>query len=98
MNRRQLLRSGAVVIGAGTLSRILRGQDAPASPQQAGSAVQGDSPQPRSKPSGNFPLDVYSRELQWLRTPQDVAAAVTDIGLHSVDLTVMPYPGHVDPA
>jgi hypothetical protein len=33
-----------------------------------------------------------------LRTPGDVAKAVTDIGLQTVDLTVMPYPGHVDPA
>jgi sugar phosphate isomerase/epimerase len=43
-------------------------------------------------------LDVYSRSLQWLRAPQEVAKAVIEIGLRSVDLTVMPYPGHVDPA
>lgn len=48
-------------------------------------------------PAGKFSLDVYSRSLQWLRNPQDVAKAVIEIGLRSVDLTVMPYPGHVDP-
>jgi sugar phosphate isomerase/epimerase len=48
--------------------------------------------------SGKFSLDAYTRSLQWLRTPQEVAKAVVEIGLRSVDLTVMPYPGHVDPA
>ena len=52
----------------------------------------------QAKPTGKFPLDVYTRSLQWLRTPQDVAKAVIEIGLQSVDLTVLPYPGHVDPA
>ena len=55
--------------------------------------------QPASaRPSKRFTLDVYSRSLQWLRAPQEVAKAVIEIGLRSVDLTVMPYPGHVDPA
>lgn len=45
-----------------------------------------------------FYLDAYSRNLQWRRTPQDLAKAVTDLGLHSVDLTIAPYPGHIDPA
>src|ERR1051326_4633309 len=43
-------------------------------------------------------LVVYSKHLQWLRTPQDVATAVVDIGLERLDLTVTPAPGHVDPA
>ena len=43
-------------------------------------------------------LVVYSKQLQWLRTPQDVATAVVDIGLEKLDLTVTAYPGHVDPA
>jgi len=54
--------------------------------------------QAASSSTRKFSLDVYSRSLQWLRTPQEVAKAVTEIGLHSLDLTVMPYPGHVDPA
>ena len=48
--------------------------------------------------AAGFPLDVYSKHLQWARTPQEVAKAVIDTGLHSIDLTVLPYPGHVDPA
>ena len=45
-----------------------------------------------------FYLDAYSRNLQWARTPQELAKAVLDLGLTSVDLSIAPYPGHVDPA
>jgi hypothetical protein len=45
-----------------------------------------------------FSLDAYSRNLQWNRTPQDLAKAVVDLGLHSVDLTIGRYPAHVDAA
>lgn len=41
---------------------------------------------------------VWSHDLQWLRTPQEVAKAVTELGLERVDLTVQAFPGHVDPA
>jgi sugar phosphate isomerase/epimerase len=89
MNRRELLQLGTATLAATALAETASSQGAPAA---AG------PPAPRLTPSGKFPLDVYSRSLQWLRTPGDVAKAVTDIGLQTVDLTVMPYPGHVDPA
>jgi len=88
MNRRELLQLGTAALGATGLAKDIFAQaEAPAAKVE-----------PHPKPTGKFPLDVYSRSLQWLRTPQEVAKAVTEIGLHSVDLTVMPYPGHVDPA
>src|SRR5262245_19230429 len=43
-------------------------------------------------------IDAYSRHLQWLRTPEEVAVAVKEMGYDGLDLTVRPYPGHVDPA
>ena len=43
-------------------------------------------------------LDAYSRTLHWLRTPQEVAEACHQIGNPSVDLTIRPGSGHVDPA
>jgi sugar phosphate isomerase/epimerase len=43
-------------------------------------------------------LDIYSRHLQWLRSPEDVAAAAIEMGFDGLDVTVRPYPGHVDPA
>jgi sugar phosphate isomerase/epimerase len=86
MNRRELLKLSAATLAASAIGKTAFAQSAtPIEPAPA-------------SPTGKFPLDVYSRSLQWLRTPQDVAKAVTEIGLQSVDLTVMPYPGHVDPA
>ncbi len=43
-------------------------------------------------------VDIYSRHLQWLRTPDEVAEATLEMGYNGVDITVRPYPGHVDPA
>jgi sugar phosphate isomerase/epimerase len=42
-------------------------------------------------------VDVYSRHLQWLRTADEVADAATEMGFEGVNVTVRPYPGHVDP-
>ena len=84
MDRRELLRWGTAAVAAAALSKPVFAQ--------AGAAKQ------TSSSSWKFSLDVYSRSLQWLRTPPEVAKAVTEIGLQSLDLTVMPYPGHVDSA
>jgi len=42
-------------------------------------------------------VDAYSRHLQWLRTADEVAVAALEMGYDGVDITVRPYPGHVDP-
>ena len=42
-------------------------------------------------------VDAYSRHLQWLRTAEEVADATIEMGFDGVDVTVRPYPGHVDP-
>jgi sugar phosphate isomerase/epimerase len=42
-------------------------------------------------------VDAYSRHLQWLRTADEVAEATLEMGYDGVDITVRPYPGHVDP-
>ena len=42
-------------------------------------------------------VDAYSRHLQWLRDADQVAEAVVEMGFDGLDLTVRPYPGHVDP-
>jgi sugar phosphate isomerase/epimerase len=43
-------------------------------------------------------VDIFSRHLQWLRTADEVADAVNEMGFDGLDITVRPYPGHVDPA
>jgi sugar phosphate isomerase/epimerase len=42
-------------------------------------------------------VDIYSRHLQWLRTADEVADAAIEMGFEGVNVTVRPYPGHVDP-
>ena len=52
-------------------------------------------------PAGADPLskvDIYSRHLQWLRSADEVAEAAHEMGYDGVDITVRPYPGHVEPA
>jgi len=66
---------------------------------QASSAAQ--APSTGQAPAVTTPkllkVDAYSRHLQWLRTPDDVAQAVIEMGYDGLDITVRPYPGHVDP-
>ena len=48
--------------------------------------------------SAKLKIDAYSRHLQWLRNADDVAEAAAEMGYDGVDITVRPYPGHVDPS
>ena len=49
-------------------------------------------------PVKKLKVDAYSRHLQWLLTADEVAEAAIEMGFDGVDITVRPYPGHVDPA
>src|SRR5579863_4668332 len=62
----------------------------------AASATRAQTPAPG--PVRKLKVDAYSRHLQWLRTADEVAEATIEMGFDGVDLTVRPYPGHVDPA
>ena len=89
MDRRSILQLGGLTVTAAALAKTASAQ----AETEAARAIAR-----ASRPTGKFPLDACSRSLQWLRIPRDLAKAVADIGLESVDLTVTPYPGHVDPA
>ncbi len=56
------------------------------------------SRRPVPPPPRKLVLDVYSRALQWMRSADDVAKATIEIVAGGVCPTVMPYPGHIDPA
>jgi L-ribulose-5-phosphate 3-epimerase len=43
-------------------------------------------------------VDAWSGHLQWLRSPDEVAQAVAEMGFDGVNLTVGAYPAHIDPA
>ncbi|HTZ73373.1 MAG TPA: TIM barrel protein [Candidatus Aquilonibacter sp.] len=60
--------------------------------------AQGEANTTATPTPGKLRLDAYSRTLHWLRTPSEVAEACHQIGNTSIDLTVRPGSGHVDPA
>src|SRR5205807_10265514 len=62
-------------------------------------AMAADSAAQAQTPAGEAKLkvDAYSRHLQWLRDADQVAEAVVEMGFDGLDITVRPYPGHVDP-
>lgn len=60
--------------------------------------AQGVAQTPATPMAKTLKVDAYSRHLQWLRTADDVADAVNEMGFNGLDITVRPYPGHVDPA
>jgi len=60
----------------------------------AGSALAAQTPEGETR---KLKVDAYSRHLQWLRDADQVADAVVEMGFDGLDITVRPYPGHVDP-
>jgi hypothetical protein len=87
MNRRQFLHGslGAALVVPSMAERATAAQT-PAPPARASSA-------PRK-----LVLDVSSRSLHWLRSPEQVADAAVEMVVGGVCPTVMPYPGHIEPA
>jgi sugar phosphate isomerase/epimerase len=84
MKRREFLQLGAgTLLAGGAAAPIVRaGAQAPAAAGQAG---------------GKLKVDAYSRHLQWLRSADDVAEAAIEMGFDGVNVTVRPFPGHVNP-
>ena len=86
MNRRDFfqLTAGALLAGGTRATRPpLNAQSATSVAQSSGGRL--------------VKVDIYSRHLQWLRTADEVAEAATEMGFDGVNVTVRPYPGHVDP-
>ena len=86
MNRRDFfqLTAGALFAGGTRATRpLLNAQSATSVAQSSG--------------GGPVKVDIYSRHLQWLRTADEVAEAAIEMGFDGVNVTVRPYPGHVDP-
>ncbi len=96
MNRRTFLQTGlSATIGASFVGNTQQAsaQGAPEQPGRTAASSPAQSPVAARK----LTLDAYSRHLQWLRTPDEVADAVFETGCDGVMLTVQPYPGHIDP-
>jgi L-ribulose-5-phosphate 3-epimerase len=91
MDRRGFIQTSAAALTAGVLSRRSTAQ-APGAQQQASLP-----PETALVPTRKLKVDAYSRHLQWLRSADEVAQATIEMAFAGVDLTVRPYPGHVDP-
>ena len=89
MNRREFLAGSlGAVVGAPVVSALAKAQ-------QVRAPVVVPVPVPVTR---HLVLDVNSRALQWLRSADEVAAAAVEMVCGGVCPTVLPYPGHVDPA
>ena len=60
-------------------------------------AAKAGAQSPIASPAKPLKMDIFSRHLQWLRKADEVAEAVNEMGFDGLDITVRPYPGHVDP-
>ena len=90
MDRRSFIQTSSAAFTAGVLSRR-SGAQAPGAQQQS------TPPETPLVPTRKLKVDAYSRHLQWLRSADEVAEATIEMAFTGVDLTVRPYPGHVDP-
>jgi sugar phosphate isomerase/epimerase len=100
MKRRNFIKSALGFAAATQAARVadaLTGQETSAV-QPANAQKRDQNPTGAGTPAGQLKVEAYSRFLQWLRTPAELAAAVNELGFTGLDLTVRPYPGHVDPA
>jgi hypothetical protein len=96
MHRRQFLQgSVAAALIAPFRSEPARaqGRGAPPAPAPPGPPPAGAEPVTRK-----LVLDAHSRALQWLRSADEVAEAAIEMVCGGVCVTVLPRPGHVDPA
>jgi sugar phosphate isomerase/epimerase len=96
MDRRQFLQGslGAALV-ASLVSEALTGQEQAPAPAPAPSPATTWRPAPITR---RLVLDAHSRNLQWLRTADEVAQAAVEMVCGGVCVTVQPHPGHVDPA
>jgi len=102
MDRRQFLQGsvGAALIGP-LLGELAGAQGQATPPPTAATPPQPAAAQP---PAGAIPvtrklvLDAHSRSLQWLRSADEVAEAAIEMVCAGVCPTVLPHPGHIDPA
>jgi hypothetical protein len=92
MHRRQFLQGGLSAALLGPLLAEAQGRTQPPA-QPTPAAPAGAQPVTRK-----LVLDVHSRSLHWLRSPDQIAEAAIEMVCGGVCPTVQAYPGHIDPA
>jgi sugar phosphate isomerase/epimerase len=99
MDRREFLHTGimatlaAKVLGDVTLAQ--GGQQA--TPPAGGAAASGAAAQPAGTPAPRkLIMDCYTRNLHWLRDPDQIAEAAIEMTCGGIQPTVGAYPAHID--
>src|SRR5437868_15372524 len=99
MDRREFLHTGIMAtLGAKILGDVsVAGAQAPAqppaTPPAAGAA---QAPAVTPPPTRRLVMDCYTRNLHWLRDPDQVAEAAIEMTCGGVQPTVGAYPAHID--
>src|SRR4051794_10071944 len=100
MDRREFLHAGLMATLAAKVLGDVTLQGAQGAPAPAGAApvapaaAQAATPAPARK----LIMDCYTRNLHWLRDPDQIAEAAIEMTCGGVQPTVAAYPGHIDPA
>jgi sugar phosphate isomerase/epimerase len=98
MDRREFLHAGimatlaAKVLGDVTAAQA---QTPPATPPAGTPAAQPAAA--AAPPARKLIMDCYTRNLHWLRDPDQIAEAAIEMTCGGVQPTVQAYPGHIDP-
>src|SRR6476646_512042 len=101
MDRREFLYGGVMatlvgrVLGDVTLARAQAPAQPPAVPPTSG-AAQGTAPAAAAPPR-RLQMDCYTRVLQWLRDPDEIAEAAVEMTFTGVEPTITGGAGHIDP-
>jgi hypothetical protein len=91
MDRREFFQTSLIAtLAARVLSdtTLAKAQSAPAAPAGAAAA---QSPR-------RLIMDAYTRNLHWMRSPDEIAETAIEMTCGGVQPTVQAYPGHIDPA
>src|SRR5262245_61031931 len=103
MHRREFLYGGvmATLVGRVLGDVTLSGAQQPS----AGAPAQGAPPAAAGQAAATPPptakrlqMDCYTRVLQWLRDPDEIAEAATEMTFTGVEPTITGGSGHIDPA
>jgi sugar phosphate isomerase/epimerase len=91
--RREVLQAGAATLASLSFGGVAFGQKNPVASKSA--PTQRPAAKPAPAEPVKFSMDAYSRNLQWCRTPEELAKVIMDLGQKSVDLSVGDAEAHV---
>jgi sugar phosphate isomerase/epimerase len=99
MDRREFLTTGLMAgVAAKVLSDVTSAQgQPPATPAATPQAPVTPAPATPAPPTRRLIMDAYTRHLQWLRTPDEIAEAAVEMTFGGVNPTIQSFPGHIDP-